>query len=362
MLHAGANSAHPQTSDRASATNSTSSERMPSKKRKSAHVVREGLNEELRRLREQLKQLNPIAGLGSENAAIFRAIRQQQLNLASAQSAILPLLQTSGFAQNLHPLHSQIRLGKSWESRRATLLAFRETKFRAAYEYITALTQTTNSDELRHSDERFETAGGDICCVISQTIHFPGVRSLKQVYESLIFSLNNAEISISERLGNVTVRDDYGDVNGNTFNSRIMSTGESGITTELNCVMLSQLFDDASDVCGGQPCGMVIIDSVDEDDLYPNDTMGRRCGPIDAQRVVLEAVGDFSIVFIRFGLHQEELFDKFANERVALRNIAANFDDCFQNDYIIIPGVPATISKLSTTNAVHAPNPSFQFV
>ncbi|KAG6610546.1 Serine/threonine-protein kinase Nek2 [Phytophthora cinnamomi] len=105
---------------------------MPSKKRKSAHVVREGLNEELRRLREQLKQLNPIAGLGSENAAIFRAIRQQQLNLASAQSAILPLLQTSGFAQNLHPLHSQIRLGKSWESRRATLLAFRETKFRAA--------------------------------------------------------------------------------------------------------------------------------------------------------------------------------------------------------------------------------------
>ncbi|KAG6610553.1 uncharacterized protein IUM83_06564 [Phytophthora cinnamomi] len=242
---------------------------MPSKKRKSAHVVREGLNEELRRLREQLKQLNPIAGLGSENAAIFRAIRQQQLNLASAQSAILPLLQTSGFAQNLHPLHSQIRLGKSWESRRATLLAFRETKFRAAYEYITALTQTTNSDELRHSDERFETAGGDICCVISQTIHFPGVRSLKQVYESLIFSLNNAEISISERLGNVTVRDDYGDVNGNTFNSRIMSTGESGITTELNCVMLSQLFDDASDVCGGQPCGMVIIDSVDEDDLYP---------------------------------------------------------------------------------------------
>ncbi|KAG6610566.1 uncharacterized protein IUM83_06539 [Phytophthora cinnamomi] len=184
---------------------------MPSKKRKSAHVLREGLNEELRRLREQLKQLNPIAGLGSENAAIFRAIRQQQLNLASAQSAILPLLQTSGFAQNLHPLHSQIRLGKSWETTR-------------------------------------------------------------------------------------------------------------------------------------------------------NDTMGRRCGPIDAQRVVLEAVGDFSIVFIRFGLHQEELFDKFANERVTLRNVAANFDDCFQNDYIIIPGVPATISKLSTTNAVHAPNPSFQFV
>ncbi|KAG7377489.1 hypothetical protein PHYPSEUDO_011543 [Phytophthora pseudosyringae] len=74
------------------------------------------------------------------------------------------------------------------------------------------------------SDERFETANGDTCCVIFQTIQLPGVKSPQQVYDALLFSVNNAEISISERLGHVTVRDDYEGVDGNIFNNSSSST------------------------------------------------------------------------------------------------------------------------------------------
>lgn len=119
------------------------------------------------------------------------------------------------------------------------------------------------------SDERFETANGDVRCDIFQTIHFPGVRSLKQVYDALLFSLDNVEISISERLGNVTIRDDYDDVDGSSLNTRILSTSDNGVATELNCIKLSQLFEGPDDICGGQLCGIVTIDSVDEDKLYP---------------------------------------------------------------------------------------------
>ncbi|GMF25797.1 unnamed protein product [Phytophthora fragariaefolia] len=127
--------------------------------------------------------------------------------------------------------------------------------------------QGINSEQPTLSDERFETANGDTCCLIFQTIHFPGVQSLQQVYNSLLFSLDNAEISLSERLGNVTVRDDYGDIDGNTFHARIVSTNDDGVATELNCIMMSQLLGGGA--CGEHPRGIITIDSVDRDDLYP---------------------------------------------------------------------------------------------
>ncbi|KAF1772460.1 hypothetical protein GQ600_26577 [Phytophthora cactorum] len=38
---------------------------------------------------------------------------------------------------------------------------------------------------------------------------------------------------------------------------------------ELNCIMMSQLFDGTEGASGGEPCGIVVLDSVDEDQLYP---------------------------------------------------------------------------------------------
>lgn len=75
--------------------------------------------------------------------------------------------------------------------------------------------------------------------------------------------------SISERLGHVTVRDDHDGVDGNVFNARIVSTSDERVITELNCIVMSQLFEGTEGVSDGKPCGMVVIDSVDEDELYP---------------------------------------------------------------------------------------------
>ncbi|KAG2958483.1 hypothetical protein PC118_g23509 [Phytophthora cactorum] len=105
---------------------------MSEKRYKSAYFMRkqekEDLKEEVRRLRSELTRLDPGPQVAAESAAIRTTIRQQQLGIANVQSEIPPLLQT-------HPLYSRICLKKSWEDRSATLLAFRDKKFKAAYEH-----------------------------------------------------------------------------------------------------------------------------------------------------------------------------------------------------------------------------------
>ncbi|KAG3230306.1 hypothetical protein PI124_g24595, partial [Phytophthora idaei] len=121
---------------------------------------------------------------------------------------------------------------KSWAQRSAKLLSLREQKFRAAHEYITTRSQHSPSHS---SDERFETTNGDVCCSIFETVHFPGVKSLKQV---------------------------------NIYNARMVSTNDMGITTEVSGIMFSRFFDSTDRRFTDTPCGMLVIDSVDEDELY----------------------------------------------------------------------------------------------
>ncbi|KAG2502955.1 hypothetical protein BBI17_007909 [Phytophthora kernoviae] len=96
-----------------------------------------------------------------------------------------------------------------------------------------------------------------------------GVESLEQVYNALIFYLTNMEISISERLGHITVRDDYDSIEGTAYNSRIASTEDCGVTMEMNAVSFPQLFAKDELGVGVGPCAVLASDCVDEDELYP---------------------------------------------------------------------------------------------
>uniref|UniRef100_H3GW16 Uncharacterized protein n=1 Tax=Phytophthora ramorum TaxID=164328 RepID=H3GW16_PHYRM len=105
--------------------------------------------------------------------------------------------------------------------------------------------------------------------LLSRCLGDQGVESLEQVYNALIFYLTNMEISISERLGHITVRDDYDSIDGTAYNSRIASTEDCGVTTEMNAVSFPQLFGEGELGPGVGPCAILASDCVDEDELYP---------------------------------------------------------------------------------------------
>ncbi|GMF39662.1 unnamed protein product [Phytophthora fragariaefolia] len=77
------------------------------------------------------------------------------------------------------------------------------------------------------------------------------------------------EISISERLGHLTVRDDYDVIEGYAFNSRITSSADNGVTTESNTIGLMQFLEHGDPRFGGKSCAILTSDFVDEDERYP---------------------------------------------------------------------------------------------
>ncbi|GMF25800.1 unnamed protein product [Phytophthora fragariaefolia] len=255
----------------------------PRKKRKATYLVRKeeqsALQREVERLESQVavlrsRSLPPeeaaradpaLQRREAENAALSSVLRHQQLHVANAQS----LLSRCLGVQHTHPLYTRIRLSRDWPERRATLRAIRAEKLRNAYEYILARSSHAQPEKMQLSDDRFESPGGDLCCVRFETVHFRGVESLEQVYNALIFYLTNMEISISERLGHITVRDDYDSIEGTAYNSRIASTEDSGVTTEMNAVSFPHLFARDELGAGVGPCAVMASDCVDEDELYP---------------------------------------------------------------------------------------------
>ncbi|ETO84224.1 hypothetical protein F444_01851 [Phytophthora nicotianae P1976] len=255
-----------------------SSQSPAAKKRKPTYLVRKeeekALRDEVVKLEAEVATLQmqriPMAvssmqQVAGESNALCEFGRNQQLGVAAAQSLMLECTRT----QHSHPLWSRICLKKDWSERRATLVAIRQAKLQTAYTYAMARNQCIANSSDQESQEKFETDDGDVCCTSNTVIHFPGVESLEQVFDALCFYLNYMEISISERLGHITVREDYDVIEGSAFNCRIISSDENGVSTESNTVVFTQLFAKGDARFGGEPCAVVASGCVDEDELHP---------------------------------------------------------------------------------------------
>ncbi|POM71711.1 Hypothetical protein PHPALM_11685 [Phytophthora palmivora] len=211
----------------------------------------------------QLEELCAAVGL---NNAMKNAVQQHHLGVATAQSLISQWLQNhSG-----NPMDVFIHLGQEWPERRATLLQMKDGRLERGFRFVTARCQHLDALKPHLSEERFEDANGDFCCVRNEVIPFPGVQSMRKVFDAVKFTLNTLEISISEQLGHITVRDDYDVVETDSFicNYRLTSGIDSGVTTELNAVAFGQFVENPSVNCK-EPYAVVAIDSVDQDDLHP---------------------------------------------------------------------------------------------
>ncbi|EGZ29335.1 hypothetical protein PHYSODRAFT_263495 [Phytophthora sojae] len=118
----------------------------------------------------------------------------------------------------------------------------------------------------------------DFCGVRFETMKFPGVKFLQQVYDAAVYYLTNMEISITERLGHVTVRDDYDSCHGSMYNARVLSTVYDDVTLETSSLLFPKMDAEGK-------YGMVVLDSVDEDELYPYNSATRVRKDISATAV-----------------------------------------------------------------------------
>ncbi|GAB9473856.1 hypothetical protein Gpo141_00011002 [Globisporangium polare] len=198
------------------------------------------------------------------NALLRESVRGQQLSLASAQCVVSGLLN----GEQSNPLSTNhIRLGTDWDERRQTLLAMKERTIRHACEYIEARSRFLNPLKRHVCEERFENPNGDFCCARYDVHQFPNAKSVKQVFDALVSYLVNIEISVSEQLGDITTRDDFDFVDNSLASFRLLTT-EVGVPVEKHGVLFMEYFE-SHELFNGEPCGVIAIDRVEEDELYP---------------------------------------------------------------------------------------------
>lgn len=143
----------------------------------------------------------------------------------------------------------------------------KDRTIRHACEYITARSRFLDPLKRHVCEERFENPNGDFCFAEYDVHQFPNVKSVRQVYDALVSYFLNVEISVSEQLGDITTRDDFDCVEDSITSFRLLTT-EFGVPMEKHGVLFMEFFE-SHELFDGEPCGVVVIDRVEEDELYP---------------------------------------------------------------------------------------------
>ncbi|RLN14068.1 hypothetical protein BBO99_00008692 [Phytophthora kernoviae] len=231
------------------------------------------LSKEVQELESHLEKLKERVGLtgdrglekvAASNVVLGSVLRQQQLLVAKAQAGLAACLRSPAPS----PLYSYIHLGVDQDLRSRTLESIREFKIQNGIDYIEARSRYLDLLQPHTSSEQFVDTQGDFCYAFFDVVQFDGVKSVRDVYDAAMFFFMNEEISISERLGYITVRDDFDRAGDKFSNSRLTSANENGVKTETNCASFAQ-FVESNDSQSNEPFGILVRDNVDVDDLYP---------------------------------------------------------------------------------------------
>lgn len=168
-------------------------------------------------------------------------------------------------------------------ARREVLLQLKGPKLREAERYIAE--RSRGMDELKtySEEERFETPSGDFCSLRFDIIPIRGARSVRAVFDAMLFYISNIEISISETLGHITIREDDDSSDASISHHRLVTRVGASIQSESNTVLFSEFTENAGngqaddtnddDDAGGDGrengFGIIASDFVDDDELYP---------------------------------------------------------------------------------------------
>ncbi|RLN75337.1 hypothetical protein BBJ28_00003207 [Nothophytophthora sp. Chile5] len=252
------------------------------KHRKGTHTIRkekEQLLKEMEVLREEMaalkkRALNPNSEVGrvvrkSRRQTLREGVYHHQKTFCEALSIMSDYTLCNIQAGN--PLQERIVLPNASEARQLALKALKAKKLADAERFLQLRRSNLDPCKALIEDQRYETENGDFCSTRFTAMQFEGVRSVKQVFDLLIFYFSHMEISVSEKLDNlVTIRENDDDSdNGITQNRLVSTTTTRGMEMESNTVMFSH-FCEREDIPGSdQGYGLITSDFVDEDERYP---------------------------------------------------------------------------------------------
>ncbi|RLN86662.1 hypothetical protein BBJ28_00001761 [Nothophytophthora sp. Chile5] len=307
------------------------------KHRKATHVIRrekeqllkemDVLNSKLADLKQQAIASWSEVGYNmqekEEARKILRdGIQQQQLKFSEVAAIMSEFTLTN--IQAGSPLQDTIFLKRERESRRQTLRGLKASKIQKGRHFLQLRRPNFDPRVCIVEDQRFETDSGDICSTRFTVTQFKGVQSVRQVFDLLLFYFCNIEISISEKIGHITVREDDDNGNKGIIQNRLVSTTTRGVKMESNTIMFSQYFDDP----GESEYGLIVVDFVDDDERHPYQPGRRVRKDVNAAMEVRECSrsGAEVVVVLTRWVQNRLHYPKFAVERDAWCELRDHMD------------------------------------
>ncbi|KAG7377503.1 formate dehydrogenase (NAD+) [Phytophthora pseudosyringae] len=175
-------------------------------------------------------------------------------------------------AQAGSALHDKIMLKRDQDSRRTALRALKASKMPKAEQFLQLRRPNTNLRNICDEGRRFEMDNGDFFSERLSITQFKDARSVKQIFDLLLFYYCNLEISISEKIGHITVRLDDDNGNKSITQNRLVSTTIKDLKVESNTITFAHFHeprDDEKCIHGEGDYGMIVMDYADGDEKYP---------------------------------------------------------------------------------------------
>ncbi|RLN55241.1 hypothetical protein BBJ29_007212 [Phytophthora kernoviae] len=248
--------------------------------RKATHTIRkeetERLRVELARLEAQMAELQRRAFApncdqdGTEDKCLYEkflrhAVRKQQETFVEVQSVMTDFASCN--IQAGSPIQREINLPRDDTSRRNALRAMKSLKLQDAREFFGRRLSHLSPLKSMSEDYRFENDEGDYWAVRFATSQFESAKSVKQVFDLVVYYLCNIEISVSEKMGHLTVREDDDNGEPGITHNRLVSVTGKGLRMESNAIVFSEYHEAEAGEQGGY--GMIVVDFADEDKRYP---------------------------------------------------------------------------------------------
>ncbi|KAG6610665.1 uncharacterized protein IUM83_06645 [Phytophthora cinnamomi] len=214
---------------------------------------------------ERLKQRGALVEREKMNQTMRKALHAQRLSFASTASLI-----TQFFRDNVtEPFDLPARLGRDPMEREAALLRMRTDRLQVAHNFMVQRQHYKLTSEF-YDRKRFEASNGDVVSLRFEIIPLPGACSVKTIIDALQNFVYNLEISISEAIGDISVRENDDPVPGSPVaQHRLVATIADLVQTDTNNVAFAEYRPAGPPGSGEKELGVMVCDTVDEDELFP---------------------------------------------------------------------------------------------
>ncbi|KAE8979587.1 hypothetical protein PR002_g24380 [Phytophthora rubi] len=199
------------------------------------------------------------------NRVLRRAIQKQQLEVTQFHALMSEYALFSIRVGS--PIHNEIRLTRNSDSRRAALTAMKTRALQMGATFLKDRRPRINPCKPMREDHGYEAPNGDFYATYFSTTQFEN--SVKKVFDILLGYFSSIEICVSEKLGNVTIREDDDNFAPGVTQNRLISTTLGGLRMESNTVYFSHYEEGGSEAGHEHGYGLFVADFVDEDARNP---------------------------------------------------------------------------------------------